>query len=141
MKQFFPVKHLQFWDIFSWCRYLNFWNQGGQCWSSWVMNLKSGWSCDPQMNKINRLGDDFCCSLTSNFYMGRIHKEQIEKWQEEIKELRLLDASNVQSHALLHDARCLLQNTHIDYWRYHISSVAVLFYLVHLTVFSEDKRM
>ncbi|XP_015891791.1 uncharacterized protein LOC107426195 [Ziziphus jujuba] len=47
--------------------------------------------------------------------MIMIHKEQIEKWQEEIKELKLLDASNVQSHAVLHDARCLLQNAHIDY--------------------------
>ncbi|KAF3454527.1 hypothetical protein FNV43_RR04975 [Rhamnella rubrinervis] len=47
--------------------------------------------------------------------MIMIHKEQIEKWQEEIKELRLLDASNVQAHALLHDAQYLLRNAHADY--------------------------
>ncbi|EXB44484.1 hypothetical protein L484_013903 [Morus notabilis] len=46
--------------------------------------------------------------------MIMIHKEQVEKWQEEIKQLRLLDASNEEAHALLHNARCLLQNAHID---------------------------
>ncbi|KAK3002161.1 hypothetical protein RJ639_021699, partial [Escallonia herrerae] len=39
-----------------------------------------------------------------------IHKEQMEKWQEEIKELRMLDASNEETSALLHNARSLLQN-------------------------------
>ncbi|KAL6968738.1 hypothetical protein U1Q18_034531 [Sarracenia purpurea var. burkii] len=43
-----------------------------------------------------------------------IHKEQIEKWQEEIKELRMLDASNEDVNALLHSARYLLQNVHTD---------------------------
>ncbi|PON43260.1 knotted 1-binding protein [Parasponia andersonii] len=46
--------------------------------------------------------------------MITIHKEQIEKWQDEIKQLRLLDASNQDAHALLHNARFLLQNAHID---------------------------
>ncbi|KAJ9696854.1 hypothetical protein PVL29_008855 [Vitis rotundifolia] len=41
-----------------------------------------------------------------------IHKEQIEKWQEEIRELRLLDAANEEVNAVLHNARCLLQNVH-----------------------------
>ncbi|CBI37073.3 unnamed protein product, partial [Vitis vinifera] len=41
-----------------------------------------------------------------------IHKEQIEKWQEEIRELRLLDAANEEINAVLHNARCLLQNVH-----------------------------
>lgn len=39
-----------------------------------------------------------------------IHKEQMEKWQDEIKELRLLDASNEETDALLHNAKFLLQN-------------------------------
>ncbi|KAA8542970.1 hypothetical protein F0562_021535 [Nyssa sinensis] len=43
-----------------------------------------------------------------------IHKEQMEKWQEEIKELKLLDASNEEVNSLLHNARCLLQNVHND---------------------------
>ncbi|KAK7392158.1 hypothetical protein VNO78_20588 [Psophocarpus tetragonolobus] len=38
-----------------------------------------------------------------------IHKEQVEKWQEEIRELRSLDASNEEANALLHNARYLLQ--------------------------------
>ncbi|KAJ6972682.1 hypothetical protein NC653_033093 [Populus alba x Populus x berolinensis] len=43
-----------------------------------------------------------------------IHKEQMEKWQEEIKELRLLDASNEEASGILHNARYVLQNPHID---------------------------
>ncbi|KAI8017069.1 hypothetical protein LOK49_LG04G01640 [Camellia lanceoleosa] len=43
-----------------------------------------------------------------------IHKEQIEKWQEEIKELRMLDASNEDVNTLLHSAQYLLQNVHTD---------------------------
>ncbi|KAJ8553504.1 hypothetical protein K7X08_024182 [Anisodus acutangulus] len=39
-----------------------------------------------------------------------IHKEQMEKWQEEIKELRLLDTSNEEADALLLNAKYLLQN-------------------------------
>ncbi|KAF4370212.1 hypothetical protein CsatB_005783 [Cannabis sativa] len=46
--------------------------------------------------------------------MITIHKEQTEKWMDEIKELRLLDASNEEAHALLHNARYLLQNPHVD---------------------------
>ncbi|CAL5326864.1 unnamed protein product [Camellia sinensis] len=50
----------------------------------------------------------------SNEFEERIHKEQIEKWQEEIKELRMLDASNEDVNALLHSAQYLLQNVHTD---------------------------
>ncbi|KAF4346518.1 hypothetical protein G4B88_009220 [Cannabis sativa] len=46
--------------------------------------------------------------------MITIHKEQTEKWMDEIKELRLLDTSNEEAHALLHNARYLLQNPHVD---------------------------
>ncbi|KAL3824104.1 hypothetical protein ACJIZ3_020133 [Penstemon smallii] len=41
-----------------------------------------------------------------------IHKEQMEKWQEEIKELRLLDAANEEIDAVLHNAKYLLRNIH-----------------------------
>ncbi|CAJ1977913.1 unnamed protein product [Sphenostylis stenocarpa] len=40
-----------------------------------------------------------------------IHKDQVEKWQEEIRELRALDASNEEVNSLLHNARYLLQPT------------------------------
>ncbi|XP_043723579.1 uncharacterized protein LOC122670684 [Telopea speciosissima] len=40
-----------------------------------------------------------------------IHKEQIEKWQEEINELRLIDASNEEANAVLHNARFLLHQS------------------------------
>ncbi|KAJ4727962.1 Knotted 1-binding protein [Melia azedarach] len=43
-----------------------------------------------------------------------LHKEHIEKWQEEIKELRLLNDANEEAGAILHNARFLLQNPHID---------------------------
>ncbi|KAK6917960.1 hypothetical protein RJ641_016382 [Dillenia turbinata] len=46
--------------------------------------------------------------------MISIHKEQMEKWQEEIKELRSLDASNEEFNALLHNARYFLENIHSD---------------------------
>ncbi|XP_055827734.1 uncharacterized protein LOC129895964 [Solanum dulcamara] len=39
-----------------------------------------------------------------------IHKEQMEKWQEEIKELRLLDTLNEEADGLLLNAKYLLQN-------------------------------
>ncbi|RZC79548.1 hypothetical protein C5167_003758 [Papaver somniferum] len=39
-----------------------------------------------------------------------IHKEQIEKWQDEIKELRALDAMNEEANTRLHMARSLFQN-------------------------------
>ncbi|XVF72878.1 hypothetical protein PTKIN_Ptkin12aG0155800 [Pterospermum kingtungense] len=43
-----------------------------------------------------------------------IHKEQMEKWQEEIKELRMVDASNEEASAMLSNARFLLQNPLLD---------------------------
>jgi hypothetical protein len=52
--------------------------------------------------------------LYSKFSTCRIHKEQIEKWQDEIKELRLVDTSNEEANAVLHNARYLLGNAHID---------------------------
>lgn len=52
--------------------------------------------------------------MYSKFSACRIHKEQIEKWQDEIKELRLLDTSNEEANAVLCNARYLLENAHID---------------------------
>ncbi|XP_021772097.1 uncharacterized protein LOC110736233 [Chenopodium quinoa] len=42
-----------------------------------------------------------------------IHKEQIEKWQEEIKELRVIDATNEEMNDRLNNVKCLLQTVHI----------------------------
>lgn len=46
--------------------------------------------------------------------MISIHQGQVEKWQEEIRLLRMLDASNVETDALLHNARNLIHGVHID---------------------------
>ncbi|MQL94461.1 hypothetical protein Taro_027113 [Colocasia esculenta] len=44
-----------------------------------------------------------------------IHREQIDKWEEEIRELRLLDASNEAARALLQKAQYhLLQNVQME---------------------------
>lgn len=40
----------------------------------------------------------------------RIHKEQMEKWQEEIKQLRMIDTTNEEMNDRLYNAKCLLQN-------------------------------
>ncbi|KAH1035230.1 hypothetical protein GLYMA_20G089200v4 [Glycine max] len=53
----------------------------------------------------------FLWSDPFNFTILRIHKEQVEKWQEEIRELCALDASNEEANALLLNARYLLQPT------------------------------
>ncbi|KAL6008992.1 hypothetical protein ACLOJK_022219 [Asimina triloba] len=42
--------------------------------------------------------------------MISIHREQIEKWQDQIKELRSLDALNEQASNRLRNAQYLLQN-------------------------------
>lgn len=43
-----------------------------------------------------------------------IHKEQMEKWQEEIKVLRMIDATNEEMNARLDNVKCLLQTVHIS---------------------------
>ncbi|KAL8161193.1 hypothetical protein V2J09_012682 [Rumex salicifolius] len=40
-----------------------------------------------------------------------IHREQIEKWQEEIKELRMLDSCNEEMNTCLQNAQCVLQSS------------------------------
>ncbi|XP_022932727.1 uncharacterized protein LOC111439190 isoform X1 [Cucurbita moschata] len=44
-----------------------------------------------------------------------IHKNNVERWQHEIKELRLLDSSNEEASTILCNARNLLQNGHIQF--------------------------
>ncbi|KAK4374660.1 hypothetical protein RND71_005337 [Anisodus tanguticus] len=44
----------------------------------------------------------------------QIHKEQMVKWQEEIKEVRLLDTANEEAESLLLNAKTLLQNVHVN---------------------------
>ncbi|KNA11903.1 hypothetical protein SOVF_130750 [Spinacia oleracea] len=43
-----------------------------------------------------------------------IHKEQIEKWQEEVKELRMIDSTNEEMSDRLNNVKCLLQTVHIS---------------------------
>ncbi|CAN1840747.1 hypothetical protein LINPERHAP1_LOCUS36204 [Linum perenne] len=43
-----------------------------------------------------------------------IHKQQIDQWQEDIKELRFLDASNEEISAVLLNARYLLHNPNVE---------------------------
>ncbi|KAK4797164.1 hypothetical protein SAY86_029490 [Trapa natans] len=57
---------------------------------------------------IKQLGDEFEERLIL------IHKEQVEKWQEEIRELRMIDAMNEETNAVLENAQFLLQNPHMD---------------------------
>ncbi|KAM7276108.1 hypothetical protein ACFE04_017974 [Oxalis oulophora] len=57
---------------------------------------------------LKELSDEFEEQLIT------MHKEIIEKWQDEIKELRFSDASNEETNAILHNARCLLQNPLIE---------------------------
>ncbi|KAL2924485.1 hypothetical protein RDABS01_023353 [Bienertia sinuspersici] len=41
-----------------------------------------------------------------------IHKEQMEKWQDEIKELKMIDATNEEMNARLNNVKSLLQTVH-----------------------------
>lgn len=52
---------------------------------------------------LNELGNEF------EERVLLIHKEQIEKWEDDIKELRMLDASNEELSVLLNNARYMLQ--------------------------------
>ncbi|KAL4576636.1 hypothetical protein LXL04_012733 [Taraxacum kok-saghyz] len=69
-----------------------------------------------QVSELLESGKSFLKELTTEFEerMIGIHKEQMEKWQEEIKELRFIDASNEEIHALLHNAQLVLHNVHND---------------------------
>ncbi|KAK9692332.1 hypothetical protein RND81_09G257100 [Saponaria officinalis] len=43
-----------------------------------------------------------------------IHKEQMEKWQDDIKELRMIDSTNEELNARLNNVKCLLQTVHTN---------------------------
>ncbi|XP_042475821.1 uncharacterized protein LOC122057684 [Macadamia integrifolia] len=66
-----------------------------------------------QVSELLESGKNLFKELSNEFEerMIIIHKEQIEKWQEEIYELRLVDASNEEANALLHNARFLLHQS------------------------------
>ncbi|CAO2824997.1 unnamed protein product [Amaranthus hypochondriacus] len=46
-------------------------------------------------------------------FSSKIHKEKIEKWQEEMKELRAIDATNKEMNDRLNNVKFLLQTIHI----------------------------
>ncbi|CAH1438261.1 unnamed protein product [Lactuca virosa] len=72
-----------------------------------------------QVSELLESGKSFLRELTTEFEerMIAIHKEQMEKWQEEIKELRLLDASNEEINALLQHAQIVLPVGNL--WSHH----------------------
>nr|CAD1816821.1 unnamed protein product [Ananas comosus var. bracteatus] len=90
----------------------------------WSSTSSASWR--GSINSQRRSTNFICCSLgsagswaddlqdlTAEFEdrLISIHKEQMEKWQEEIKELRAQDASNEASRSLLQNAQFhLLQN-------------------------------
>lgn len=46
---------------------------------------------------------------------NRIHKDQLEKWEEEMKEVRADDSANEEARSLLHNAQFhLFQNVRED---------------------------
>ncbi|KAL8035080.1 hypothetical protein ABFX02_12G074100 [Erythranthe guttata] len=59
-----------------------------------------------KVSELLESGKSMLMELTNEFEerMILIHKEQMKKWQDEIKELRLLDAANEEIDALLHNA-------------------------------------
>ncbi|ONK78824.1 uncharacterized protein A4U43_C02F22810 [Asparagus officinalis] len=60
-----------------------------------------------QVSKLLESGKEMFSNLSSQFEerLISIHRDQVEKWQEEIKELRLLDASNEAARSLLQNAQ------------------------------------
>ncbi|KAL3631360.1 hypothetical protein CASFOL_024344 [Castilleja foliolosa] len=72
---------------------------------------------DTDLVKVSELlesGKSMLKELSNDFEerMISVHKEQILKWQEEIKELRSFDAANEDADALLQNAKYMLQNVH-----------------------------
>ncbi|KAL3654439.1 hypothetical protein CASFOL_004120 [Castilleja foliolosa] len=66
------------------------------------------------VSELLESGKSMLKELSNDFEerMISVHKEQILKWQDEIKELRSLDAANEDADALLQNAKYLLQNVH-----------------------------
>ncbi|KAJ0804401.1 hypothetical protein HanPI659440_Chr02g0037621 [Helianthus annuus] len=69
-----------------------------------------------QVSELLESGKTYFRELSTEFEerVIAIHKEQMEKWQDEIKELRFLDASNEEINAMLHNAQLVLNNVHND---------------------------
>ncbi|KAJ8650427.1 hypothetical protein MRB53_003450 [Persea americana] len=69
-----------------------------------------------QVSELLEAGKTMFKDLSAEFEerMIGIHREQIEKWQHEIKELRSLDALNEEANARLHNAQYLLRSIHVD---------------------------
>ncbi|KAK8970878.1 hypothetical protein KSP40_PGU010629 [Platanthera guangdongensis] len=66
-----------------------------------------------QVSEMLESGKQMFKDLSSEFEerLILIHREQMEKWQDEIKELRMIDSTNESSRELLHNAQIhLLQN-------------------------------
>ncbi|KAL1558710.1 hypothetical protein AAHA92_09142 [Salvia divinorum] len=66
------------------------------------------------VSELLESGKSMLKELSNEFeeHMILIHKEQMEKWKEEIKELRALDTANEETDALLQNATYLIQNIH-----------------------------
>ncbi|XP_047309042.1 uncharacterized protein LOC124912460 [Impatiens glandulifera] len=64
------------------------------------------------VSELLESGKSFFKELSNEFEerVILVHKEQIDKWQEDIKELRMLDASNEDTNAVLYNAQNLFQN-------------------------------
>nr|GEX72871.1 hypothetical protein [Tanacetum cinerariifolium] len=69
-----------------------------------------------QVSEFLESGKSFFKDLSNEFEerVIAIHKEQMEKWQEEIKELRYIDASNEEINAVLQNAQQVLYTVHND---------------------------
>ncbi|KAI7726344.1 hypothetical protein M8C21_008000 [Ambrosia artemisiifolia] len=71
---------------------------------------------NPPVSQLLETGKSYFRDLSAEFEerVITIHKEQMEKWQDEIKELRFLDASNEEINAMLQNAQLVLHNVHND---------------------------
>ncbi|WVY95569.1 hypothetical protein V8G54_027720 [Vigna mungo] len=76
-----------------------------------VFSYTPGEAWNRSVSELLESGKTMIRALSDEFEekVVMIHKHQVEKWQEEIRELRALDASNEEANALLHNARYLLQ--------------------------------
>ncbi|OWM79707.1 hypothetical protein CDL15_Pgr023119 [Punica granatum] len=65
-----------------------------------------------QVSELLESGKTMFKELSNEFEERLItmHREGVEKWQEEIRELRMLDAMNEETNAVLQNAQFLLQN-------------------------------
>ncbi|XP_031394761.1 uncharacterized protein LOC116206128 [Punica granatum] len=65
-----------------------------------------------QVSELLESGKTMFKELSNEFEERLItmHRERVEKWQEEIRELRMLDAMNEETNAVLQNAQFLLQN-------------------------------